>query len=89
MTDNAGPGIRIIGSLRAEHGAGVVRIEDRYDTDIGTSGRRSPIPFASPAGMAESRAISDPAEISASTSKPMTSTALAASTRANHRGGSW
>jgi uncharacterized protein YndB with AHSA1/START domain len=34
MTDNAGPGIRILGSLRAEHGAGVVRIEDRYDTDI-------------------------------------------------------
>jgi uncharacterized protein YndB with AHSA1/START domain len=34
MTDNAGPGIRILGSLRAEDGAGVVRIEDRYDTDI-------------------------------------------------------
>ena len=34
MTDNARPGIRILGSLRAEDGAGVVRIEDRYDTDI-------------------------------------------------------
>jgi uncharacterized protein YndB with AHSA1/START domain len=34
MTDNAGPGIRILGSLRAVDGAGVVRIEDRYDTDI-------------------------------------------------------
>jgi uncharacterized protein YndB with AHSA1/START domain len=34
MTDNASPGIRILGSLRAEDGAGVVRIEDRYDTDI-------------------------------------------------------
>jgi len=34
MTRNAGPGIRILGSLRSADGAGVVRIEDRYDTDI-------------------------------------------------------
>ena len=34
MTSNARPGTRILGSLRSADGAGVVRIEDRYDTDI-------------------------------------------------------
>ena len=34
MTNNARPGSRILGSLRSADGAGVVRIEDRYDTDI-------------------------------------------------------
>jgi uncharacterized protein YndB with AHSA1/START domain len=34
MTSNASPGLRILGSLRAAGGAGIVRIEDRYDTDI-------------------------------------------------------
>src|SRR6266567_396142 len=34
MTSNARPGTRILGSLRSADGAGVVRIEDRYDTGI-------------------------------------------------------
>ncbi len=34
MTNDASPGTRILGSLRSADGAGVVRIEDRYDTDI-------------------------------------------------------
>jgi len=34
MTGNAPGGTRIIGSLRSEDGTGVVRMEDRYDTDI-------------------------------------------------------
>ncbi len=34
MTRNPGPGTRILGSLRSADGVGVVRIEDRYDTDI-------------------------------------------------------
>ena len=34
MTSNAGAGTRILGSLRAADGKGIVRIEDRYDTDI-------------------------------------------------------
>ncbi len=34
MTSNAHPGTRILGSLRSADGNGVVRIEDRYDTDI-------------------------------------------------------
>jgi uncharacterized protein YndB with AHSA1/START domain len=34
MTRNARPGTRILGSLRSAGGHGVVRIEDRYDTDI-------------------------------------------------------
>jgi uncharacterized protein YndB with AHSA1/START domain len=34
MTSNARGGGRILGSLRSADGKGVVRIEDRYDTDI-------------------------------------------------------
>jgi uncharacterized protein YndB with AHSA1/START domain len=34
MTSNASPGTRILGSLNSADGVGVVRIEDRYDTDI-------------------------------------------------------
>src|SRR5215467_15063411 len=34
MTSNARPGTRILGSLRSAGGTGVVRVEDRYDTDI-------------------------------------------------------
>ena len=35
MTNNTSADTRILGSLRAADGTGVVRIEDRYDTDIG------------------------------------------------------
>src|SRR6266705_3135588 len=34
MTGNARAGTRILGSLRSADGKGIVRIEDRYDTDI-------------------------------------------------------
>jgi uncharacterized protein YndB with AHSA1/START domain len=34
MTSNAHPGNRILGSLRSADGKGVVRMEDRFDTDI-------------------------------------------------------
>jgi hypothetical protein len=34
MTSNAGGGSRILGSLRSADGKGVVRMEDRFDTDI-------------------------------------------------------
>lgn len=34
MTSNARAGTRILGSLRSADGMGVVRIEDRYDTEI-------------------------------------------------------
>jgi uncharacterized protein YndB with AHSA1/START domain len=34
MTGNPGPGNRILGSMRSADGKGIVRIEDRYDTDI-------------------------------------------------------
>jgi len=39
MTSNARPGNRILGSLRSADGKGVVRIEDRFDTDIDDPGR--------------------------------------------------
>jgi uncharacterized protein YndB with AHSA1/START domain len=34
MTSNARPGARILGSLRSADGQGVVRVEDRFDTEI-------------------------------------------------------
>jgi uncharacterized protein YndB with AHSA1/START domain len=34
MTSNAKPGTRILGSLRSADGKGVVRMEDRFDTDV-------------------------------------------------------
>jgi uncharacterized protein YndB with AHSA1/START domain len=34
MTSNEQAGIRLLGTLRAADGKGVVRMEDRYDTDI-------------------------------------------------------
>jgi uncharacterized protein YndB with AHSA1/START domain len=34
MTGNARAGDRILGSLRSADGTGIVRVEDRYDTDI-------------------------------------------------------
>jgi uncharacterized protein YndB with AHSA1/START domain len=34
MTSNARAGTRILGSLRSADGHGIVRIEDRFDTDI-------------------------------------------------------
>jgi uncharacterized protein YndB with AHSA1/START domain len=34
MTSNVRAGTRILGSLRSSDGNGIVRIEDRYDTDI-------------------------------------------------------
>src|ERR1700760_529181 len=35
MTSNAAAGNRIVGTLRTGDGRGVVRMEDRFDTDIG------------------------------------------------------
>src|SRR5215472_7705766 len=34
MTSNAREGIRILGSLRSADGKGIVRMQDRFDTDI-------------------------------------------------------
>ena len=34
MASNARPGTRILGRLRSAGGTGVVRMEDRFDTDI-------------------------------------------------------
>ena len=34
MTSDAGAGTRILGSLRSAHGKGIVRMQDRFDTDI-------------------------------------------------------
>jgi uncharacterized protein YndB with AHSA1/START domain len=36
MSSNAQPGTRILGSLRSAGGKGVVRMDDRFDTDINT-----------------------------------------------------
>jgi hypothetical protein len=50
MTSNARPGTPILGGLRSAGGTGLVRIEDRYDTDIDDLWSHSPIPGAWPAG---------------------------------------
>ena len=34
MTSNARAGTRILSSMRAEDGVGIVRVEERYDTDV-------------------------------------------------------
>jgi uncharacterized protein YndB with AHSA1/START domain len=34
MTSNAGPGTRILGSLRSADGKGIVRMQDRFGTGI-------------------------------------------------------
>jgi uncharacterized protein YndB with AHSA1/START domain len=34
MTSNARPGTRVLGSLRSADGTGIVRMEDRFDTNI-------------------------------------------------------
>ena len=52
MTSNERAGTPILGSLRSADGKGVVRIEDRYHTDIDDLCRHSPIPAAWPAGTA-------------------------------------
>ena len=89
MTSSARPGTRILGCLRSADGKGIVRIEDRYDTDIDDLWSASPIPRAWPAGTGRLKAISAPAESSASTSRPMTSRPPGAWKRASPRGGCW
>ena len=56
---------RILGSLRSADGKGVVRIEDRYDTDIDDLWGALTDPAAWLAGGAWSKATSAPAESSA------------------------
>ncbi len=53
MTSNALGGSRILGSLRSADGKGVVRMEDRFDTDIDDLwSALTEIPADSPAGSA-------------------------------------
>jgi hypothetical protein len=85
MTSNASPGTRILGSLRSADGAGVVRVEDRYDTDIDDLWSAITDPGRLARWHGRVGAIFASAESSASISKPMTSTAPDASTRANRR----
>jgi hypothetical protein len=89
MTSNTRGGDRILGSLRSADDKGVVRMEDRYDTDIDDLWSALTDPVVWPAGTARSRATSAPAESSACTSKPLTSRAPGAWTRASRRGGCW
>ena len=51
MTGNARSGSRILGRLRSADGKGIVRMEDRFDTDIGDPCRPTglPAPLARPA----------------------------------------
>lgn len=88
MTSNASRG-RILGSLRSADGAGVVRIEDRYDTDIDDlwAAITDPVRLARWHGQIEGDlSLGGEFRLYLET---MTSTAPAGSTRANPRGGSW
>ena len=89
MTGNTPPGTRILGSLRSADGAGVVRIEDRYDTGIDDLWSALTDPGAWPAGTARWRATCAPAGNSACTSNPLTSMPPGGWKRASPRGGCW
>ena len=76
MTSNASPDTRILGSLRSADGAGVVRIEDRYDTDIDDlwSALTDPARLARWYGQVEGD-FRPGGRVPRATSKPMTSRA--------------
>ena len=80
---------RILGSLRSADGKGIVRIEDRYDTDIDDlwSALTDPGRLARWYGQVEGDLR--PAESSAYTSNPMAGTAPGAWKRASPHGGCW
>jgi hypothetical protein len=52
MTGSERPGARILGSLRSADGKGIVRMEDRFDTDIDDLWSALTDPAVSPAGWA-------------------------------------
>ena len=56
MTSNAREGGRILGSLGSAEGKGIVRMEDRFDTDIDNVWSALTDPHVWPAGTARSRA---------------------------------
>ena len=58
MTNSARAGERILGSLESAGGKGIVRMEDRFDTDVDDVWSASPTPCVWPTGTARSRAIS-------------------------------
>lgn len=70
MTSNTPRGGRILGSLRIAHGKGIVRVEDRFDTDIADLWSALTDPNVSRAGSARSRATCDTAVRSARISSP-------------------
>jgi uncharacterized protein YndB with AHSA1/START domain len=89
MTSNASPDTRILGSLGSADGAGVVRIEDRYETDIDDLWSALTDPDRLARWHGQVGATSGPAEIFVCTSKRVTSRAPGAWKRASRRGGCW
>ena len=67
---NAREGGRILGSLRSADGKGIVRMEDRFDTDVDDLWSALTEPRGSPAGSARWRAIYGSAVRSGRTSLP-------------------
>ena len=86
MTSNAPASGRILGSLRAKDGKGVVRMEDRYDTDIGDlwSALTEPRRLARWYGEVEGTCAS---AASSTRTSPAQGNAQVAWTRASPRGG--
>ena len=89
MTSNASGGGRILGSLRSAGGIGVVRIEDRYDTDVDDLWSALTDPGRLAGGTGWWKATSAQAEIFACTSNPTAGTAPGTWTRARPHGGCW
>jgi len=89
VTDSRSPATRILGSLRSADGKGVVRIEDRYDTEIDDlwSAITDPGRIARWYGRVEGDLR--PGESSACTSPTLTRTTPVGLKRASPRGGWW
>ena len=87
MTSDAGAGNRILGSLRSADGKGVVRMQDRFDTDVDDLWSALTDPCVWPAGSVRSRVTSASAVSSGFAFLPADRKAPGGWKRASRRGG--
>ena len=89
MTSSESPGSRILGSLRSADGRGVVRVGDRYDTDIEDLWSALTDPGRLIRWYGQVAGDLRPGGDFTCTSSPTTGTAPGASKCANPHGGCW
>jgi uncharacterized protein YndB with AHSA1/START domain len=87
MTSKADGGDHILGSLRSADGKGVVRMENRLDTDIGDVWSALTVPSRLARWYGESKATFDSAVSTAHAFSPADGRAPGASKRASPRSG--